>query len=55
MIDRSYFNTIQDTNINILHNSNNDNLTNILSNSYSKSEFNNLILNSNLDNSNIIK
>ena len=55
MIARHYFNTILDTNTNILHDSDEINLTNVLYNSYSKNEFNNLILNSNLDNYNIIK
>lgn len=55
MIDKHYFNTILDPNVNILHNSAEANLTNVLFNYYSKNEFNNIILNSNLDNYNIIK
>lgn len=57
MIDKNYINDIpaQNTNINILHNSVESNLTNLLSNSYSENEFNNLILNSNLDNYSAIK
>jgi len=55
MIDKNHFTTIPDSNINILHHSSDANLTNTLSTFYFKSEFDNLILNSNLDNYNIIK
>jgi len=53
MINITYINAIPNTNI--LHNSVKFNLTNIMSNSYSENEFNNLILNSNLDNYQNIK
>lgn len=55
MIDRNHINAIPDRSTNILHSSVESNLTTLLSNSYSESEFNNLILNSNLDNYCIIK
>jgi hypothetical protein len=55
MINIKYINTIPNLNTNILHNSVKFNLTNIISNSYSENEFNNLILNSNLDNYQNIK
>ena len=55
MIDRNYINNILDSTTNMLHNSAESNLTSILSNSYSENEFNNLVINSNLDNYVIIK
>ena len=55
MIDRNYIDTIPDSITNILHDSTELNLTNLISNCYSQNEFNNLVLNSNLENYSIIK
>lgn len=55
MIDKNHINNIADSKTNILHSPINHNLTNLLSSTYSENEFNNLVLNSNLDNYNTIK
>lgn len=55
MINKNYINNIVEPKTNILHSSTPHNLTNLLYNTYSENEFNNLVLNSNLDNYNTIK
>ena len=55
MINKSYLENIPDLKTNILHNSKEHNLTNLLYTTHTLSEVNNLILNSNLEDSNIIK
>ena len=55
MVDTNYINNVPGLTTNMLHISTEYNLTSILSNPYSETEFNNLILNSNLDNYIIIK
>jgi len=55
MIDKCYIDNIPDPQSNILHDSSQHNLTNLSSDTCSQNQFNNLILNSNLDDSNIIK
>ena len=49
MIDKNYIRTTLDPKTNILHNVIDYDLTALLSNPYSENEFNNLILNCNLD------
>ena len=48
-------NAVPNPDANILHSSSESNLTNIISKYYSENEFNNIILNSNLDNYRNIK
>lgn len=55
MINRNYINNIPDPKTNILHSSTHHDSTNFPFNTYSENEFNNLVLNSNLDNYNTIK
>lgn len=55
MISKNYIDNIPEPTSNILHDSTKKNLTNLSSDNCSYGEFNNLILNSNLDNSNMIK
>lgn len=55
MISKDYLDNIPTPTTNILHDNNNYNLTDLSSNIYSPGEFNNLVYNSNLDNSDIIK
>ena len=55
MIAINYINTPSNPDSDDLHSSSKSNLTNIISNYYSKNEFDNLILNSNLDNYRKIK
>lgn len=55
MINENYFNTIPVPKNNILHDYKEHNLTDLSNNTYSENEINNLIINSNLDNLNIIK
>lgn len=55
MIDKNYLQNIPDPKINILHNSIEHNLTSLSYNTHTLNEVNNLILNSNLDDSNVIK
>ena len=55
MVDKSYIDNIPDPKSNILHDLTQHNLTNLSSDICSQGQFNNLILNSNLDNSQIIK
>ena len=55
MIDKSYIDNMPDPKSNILHDSTQHNLTNLSSETCSPGQFNNLILNSNLDDSNVIK
>lgn len=55
MISKDYLVNIPTPKTNTLHDSNTSNLTDISSNMYSPGEFSNLVYNSNLENSNIIK
>lgn len=55
MIDKNYLYNIPEPTSNILHNSYKRNLTDLSPTMCYESQFNNLILNSNLDDSNIIK
>ena len=55
MINKNYIDNIPEPTSNILHDSTKKNLTSLSSDNCSYGEFNNLILNSNLDNSNMIK
>lgn len=55
MIDKSYIDNMPDPKSNILHDSAQHNLSSLSSDTCSQGQFNNLILNSNLDNSNVIK
>lgn len=55
MINKDYINNVPDPKTNILHSSTHHDSTNFLFNTYSENEFNNLVLNSNLDNYNTIK
>lgn len=55
MISKNYIDNIPEPTSSILHNSTEKNLSDLSSDYYSYGQFNNLILNSNLDNSNIIK
>lgn len=55
MINKNYINNIPDPKANILHSSTHHDSTSFLFNTYSENEFNNLVLNSNLDNYNTIK
>jgi len=55
MIDKNYIKTILDPKTNMLHNVIDYDLTALLSNPYSENKFDNLILNSNLDDYRIIK
>ena len=55
MISKNYLENIPAPKTNTLHDSKEHNLTNLLYNNHTLSEVNNLILNSNLEDSNIIK
>lgn len=55
MINKTYIDNIPEPKTNILHDTSAHNLTNLSSSYCSENQFNNLVLNSNLDNSNIIK
>lgn len=55
MINKEYLKNIPEPKTNILHNYTHDKLTNPATDLYSQNEFNNLVLNSNLDEPNIIK
>lgn len=55
MINKTYIDNMPDPKSNILHDSTQHNLTNLSSETCSPGQFNNLILNSNLDDSNVIK
>lgn len=55
MIDRNYLGNIPDPKTNILHDSTEHNLTSLSYNNHTLNEVNNLILNSNLEDSNVIK
>lgn len=55
MMNQNRIDNIPNSNANLLHSSTYYNLTNLISNPYSENEFNNLILNSNLENYNTIK
>lgn len=55
MVDKNYLSNIPVPTSNILHDSTEHNLSNLSYNTYSQYEVNNLIFNSNLENSNIIK
>ncbi|WP_055185344.1 hypothetical protein, partial [Clostridium paraputrificum] len=55
MISKNYLDNIPEPTSNILHNSYEKNLTDLSSTKCSEGQFNNLVFNSNLDDSNIIK
>lgn len=55
MISKNYINSIPEPESNIIHDSNQNNLTDLSSDNCFYEQFNNLVLNSNLDNSNMIK
>lgn len=55
LINKSYIDNMPDPKSNILHDSVQHNLTNLSSEICSQGQINNLILNSNLDNLNVIK
>lgn len=55
MISKNYIDNIPEPKSNILHNSYEKTLTNLSSDNCSAGQFNNLVLNSNLDDSNMIK
>ena len=55
MINKDCTDSILDPKKNILHSSENHNLVDLFPNTYSKNEFNNLVLNLNLDAYNTIK
>lgn len=55
MISKNYFDNVPEPKSNILHNSYEKNLTSLSSDNCSEGQFNNLIFNSNLDDSNMIK
>lgn len=55
MINKSYLNNIPDPQTNMLHDSKEGNLINLFYDSNISYEVNSLILNSNLENSNLIK
>lgn len=55
MISKDYLDNIPTPTTNILHNNDDRNLTDLSSNIYYPGQFNNLVYNSNLDNSDIIK
>ena len=55
MISKNYIDNIPEPKSNILHNSYDKTMTNLSSDNCSAGQFNNLVLNSNLDDSNMIK
>ena len=55
MLNKNYINNIPEPQSNILHDSSEKNITSLSYDNFFYGQFNNLVLNSNLDNSNIIK
>lgn len=55
MISKNFLDSVPEPNLNILHNSYEKNLTNLSPDHCSETQFSNLLFNSNLDDSNIIK
>lgn len=55
MINKMYIDNIPEPKTNILHDSNVHNLSSLSSSYCSENQFNNLVLNSNLEDSNLIK
>lgn len=55
MIRKNYFNNVPESKSNILHNSYERSLINLSSDNCSEGQFSNLVFNSNLDDSNMIK